>query len=159
MTNQVIVWSMLILPWLSLFFMKKEEIRRWMPVALFTMVTNTIIIDIGVGLKLWETRVNIFPLDQMISFVYGVLPIAAMWIFKFTYGRFWLYFVIEILLSTLFIRVIHPWLHRRGIFIWLNQDFLKGIWIYVMTITHYLLIYLYGMWQDGKFARPHKNRL
>ncbi|EMS73793.1 hypothetical protein [Ruminiclostridium cellobioparum] len=158
MTNQVIVWSMLILPWLSLFFMKKEEIRRWMPVALFTMVTNTIIIDIGVGLKLWETRVNIFPLDQMISFVYGVLPIAAMWIFKFTYGRFWLYFVIEILLSTLFIRVIHPWLHRRGIFIWLNQDFLKGIWIYVMTITHYLLIYLYGMWQDGKFARPHKNR-
>ncbi len=34
MSNQILLWSVLILPWLTLFFMKKEDIKRLMPASL-----------------------------------------------------------------------------------------------------------------------------
>jgi hypothetical protein len=41
--NQVILWSLLVIPWLSLIFLDSSTIRRYMPVALFVTVINTLI--------------------------------------------------------------------------------------------------------------------
>lgn len=159
MNNQVILWSMLILPWLTLFFMKKEDIKRWMPLALFTMVTGTIIIDSGVGLGIFEIRENTYPLKEIISYNYGVLPVVTMWIFKYTYGRFWLCAVIELIFSVGFIRIIHPWLHRRGILVWTDPAAIGGLGAFVTTVVHFVSIYVYQMWQEGIFARTNKDRI
>ncbi|WP_269083310.1 hypothetical protein [Ornithinibacillus contaminans] len=40
MLNQVILWGILIAPWLTLFFMKKDAIKRYMPVAIFASIVN-----------------------------------------------------------------------------------------------------------------------
>ena len=82
-------------------FDAKNDIKRWMPAALFVIATNTLIIDVGVTLKLWETRENVFPLNEMISYVYGALPVGAMWILKYTYGRFWSYVAAQTMGSLL----------------------------------------------------------
>lgn len=152
MSNQVIVWSMLILPWLTLFFMPREDIKRWMPAALFVMVTNTIIVDVGVTWKIWETRENIYPLNEMISFVYGALPIGAMWILKYTYGRFWLYAVVQLAGSLVFILLVQSWLHRRGILVWIDENAFAGIGAFATTLTQLILVYIYQMWQESVFA-------
>ncbi|GMA98413.1 hypothetical protein [Pelosinus sp. IPA-1] len=149
MSNQIILWSMLILPWLTLFFMPREEIKRWMPAALFVIVTNTLIVDVGVTWKVWETRENVYPLSEMISFVYGALPIGAMWILKYTYGRFWSYAIVQIIGSLLLILLVQPLLHRRGIFVWLDENALAGIGAFTTTVVHLISVYIYQMWQDG----------
>lgn len=159
MSNQVILWSMLILPWFTLFFMKKEDIKRWMPMALFTMVTNTIIIDSGVGLNIFQIHENTYPLKEMISYNYGVLPVGTMWIFKYTYGKFWLCAFIELIFSIVFIRIIHPFLHHRDILVWTNPTAIGGFGAFVTTAIHFICIYLYQMWQESVFALTNKNKL
>ncbi|MDR3590460.1 MAG: hypothetical protein P4N41_12475 [Negativicutes bacterium] len=153
MSNQVILWGMLILPWLTLFFMPKEDIKRWMPAALFVMVTNTLIVETGVTWKVWETHENVYPLNEMISFVYGALPVGAMWILKYTYGRFWLYTAVQIMGGLVLILFVQPMLHRRGIFVWLDEKALGGIGAFATTVVHLISVYLYQMWQEGIFVR------
>jgi hypothetical protein len=148
---------MLIVPWITLFFMPKEEIKRWMPAALFVMVTNTIIVDVGVTWKVWETHQNVYPLSEMISFVYGALPIGAMWILKFTYGRFWLYAVVQVIFSLVFILLVQPFLHRRGIFVWVDADALAGIGAFTTTVVHLISLYLYQMWQDEALVAAERS--
>ncbi len=156
MSNQAILWSMLILPWLTLFFMPKKDIKRWMPAALFVIATSTIIIDAGVTWKIWETRENTYPLNEMLSYTYGTLPVGAMWILRFTYGRFWWYAAVQTVFSLVLILLVQPLLHRRGIFVWVDSDALAGIGAFTTTVVHFLSLYLYQMWQDGIFVRSEK---
>lgn len=149
MSNQVILWSMFIVPWLSLLFMPKEDIKRWMPAALFTMVANTIILDIGFALRMWEIRETVFPFYDQLPMAYGGLPIATMWILKFTYGRFWLYALVELILSCVFAYIVQPWMSSRGIWVAINVTSLKVLFI---TIPHFISIYLYQMWQESIFT-------
>lgn len=154
MTNQVILWSLLIVPWLSLFFMRKEDIKRWMPAALFTIVTSTIITDAGVALKMWVINENVFFLNEMVPVVYGPFPVLTLWILKFTYGRFWLYALTQIIASAFFNLILQPWLGRRGIWVPVNATlFLASL----PSIPHFASIYLYQMWQEGVFVRSQSN--
>lgn len=147
---------MLVLPWLTLFFMPREDMKRWMPAALFVMVTNTLIVETGVTWKVWETHQNTYPLSEMISYVYGTLPVGAMWILKYTYGRFWLYTAVQTVGGLVLIMVVQPILHRRGIFVWLDENALSGIGAFTTTVVHSLSVYLYQMWQESIFARSER---
>lgn len=154
MSNQVILWSMLVLPVLTLLFMPKEDIKRWAPAALFTMVTGILTLDIGVAMEMWTVSDNLFFLNETLPFGYTVLPIATMWILKYTYGRFWLFFIAELVLSIGFAYQILPWLSGRGIWVIVNvTPFLA----FIPTIPHFITIYLYQKWQDGIFA--HLGRM
>ncbi|VBB07271.1 Hypothetical protein LUCI_2515 [Lucifera butyrica] len=159
-SNQAILWSMLVVPWLTLFFMKRQEIKHWMPAALFVIATNTIIVDVGVTWHIWETHENVYPLSEMISFVYGALPVGAMWILKYTYGRFWLYTAVQLAGSLVLIWLVQPLLHIRGIFVYVDHNnALAGIGAFATTVVHLLLVYLYQMWQDEGLvpAEPQKS--
>lgn len=155
MSNQILLWSTLVVPWLTLFFMKKEEIKRWMPVALYVMVTNFIIADVGFTLQMWEVGENIFPLHDILPTALGVLPIATMWLLKFTYGRFWLYALIELILSVVFAYIVQPWYSSRGIWVFINATPLKA---FFPAIPHFISVYLYQMWQEGIFTHYDEKK-
>ena len=147
MSNQVILWSMLIIPWLSLLFLKREVIRRYMPAALFVALSTILIIDMGVGLKWWTINENIYPLNEVLPYSIGFFLVVNIWILKYTYGRFWLYTVTQLLLGFVFILLIQPWLSQRGIWIRLNAtNFLA----FLPVIPHFISVYLYQMWQEGE---------
>ncbi|WP_333595140.1 hypothetical protein [Anaerospora hongkongensis] len=148
MSNQAVLWSMLVLPWLTLAFMKTQEIKRWMPAALFVIVTSTIIVDAGVTLRIWETHENTYPLNEMISYVYGALPVGSMWILKYTYRRFWLYTAFQLAGSFILILLVQPWLHNRDIFVYVDPTIIGGLEPFTITVVHLLLVYFYQRWQD-----------
>ena len=157
MSNQAALWSMLVLPWLTLAFMKRQEIKRWMPAALFVIVTSTIIIEAGITLRLWETRETTYPLNDIISYVYGTLPVGSMWILKYTYGRFWLYAVVQLVGSLMLILLVQPWLHNRDIFIYVDPTVVGGVEPFAITVVHLLLVYLYQMWQEEAMVSAESN--
>lgn len=145
MSNQLILWSILILPWFTLLFMKKEEIKRYMPVALFTVVTGLIILEIGSTLNLWAVRETVFPLSYTVPYIYGTFPVVTMWVFKFTYGRFWLYVATNLVLDLGFSFLIMPWVISRGIFEIINFTNFGGL---LVTTGHAFLLYGYQLWQE-----------
>jgi hypothetical protein len=144
MNNQLLLWGMLILPWLSIFFIKMEDIKRYMPAALFTIVTSLIIADMGVGLKMWEVKETIYPFNMILPFSLSALPVATLWFLKFFYGRFWLYSTIQLVFSIAFAYLLLPWLFSRDILVRVNGTPFMTL---LITIPHFVSIYLYHMWQ------------
>ncbi len=152
MSNQIILWSMIILPVLTLFFMKKKDIKRYTPVGLLTAVTGSIIVESGTTLQFWAVKETLFPLNQIPPYIYMTIPIFTMWIFKFTYGRIWLYVATNAVLDIGFAYAILPWLVHIGIFQFLSSSLL----VYLINIAHEFVLYGYQMWQDDIFALSEK---
>lgn len=155
MSNQILQWSMFIVPWLTLFFMKKEDIKRYMPVALFAVVLATIIDDVGIALGIWSFGETVFPFHQMIPYFYGLVPVLTMWVFKFTYGRFWVYMaantILDIGFNFIFIDKI---LSSRGILGFAGITPLQGM---PLTLMHAAVIYGFQIWQEGIFAQSKRK--
>lgn len=149
MSNTVILWGMLLIPISTLFFMNKEDIKRYTPVALFTAVTGAIISETGVTLGWWAPSKTVFFLNQIPIFTYTAIPIFTMWIFKFTYGNFWLYVATNALADIGFAYLILPWLDTRGISQFLAATSLT---VYLINFVHQFLLYGYQMWQEKIFA-------
>lgn len=153
MNNSFIMWSLALLPWLSLFFMRKEEIKRWMPVALFAVVLTTIIGDIGIGLGVWATRESTYPFNEMLPYFYGTMPVLTIWVFKFTYGHFWTYMITNTILDIVFnFFILDYFLPSRGIVDFNMSPFLS----LPVTLLHAVVIYGYQMWQDDALLATNR---
>jgi len=125
--------------------MKKEEVKRWMPVAMFAIVLTTIIHDVGTTLGFWATQESTFPFDQMLPYYYGTMPVLTIWVFKFTYGYFGMYFVTNTILDIGFnYFLLNYFLPSRGILDF-NISPLPSV---LITLMHAVLIYGYQTWQD-----------
>ena len=140
MSNQVILWSMLIVPWLTLLFMPREETKRYMPVALFATVTSAIIHDAGITLGFWTVGETAFPLHRLTTYIFGLMPVLTLWVFKLTYGRFWLYMVTNTILDIGFnFQFLNVFLPSRGI-LTLDVPPLQALPI---TLVHAVMLYGY----------------
>jgi len=143
--NTTLLWSILILSWVTLIFIKKEEIKRFMPAALFTAVSSGVIYQIGDVLKFWYLKDVAYSL-----LAYGPLPVFSLWILRFTYGRFWLYAIVNVILDLGFAFVVFPWCGRIGV---LGIGPWTGIIVYIINFLHATLIYGYQMWQEGTWPK------
>lgn len=154
MSNQIILWSMLIIPWLSLLFMKKEYVKRFMPVTLFAIITGLIIDDIAGTLNLFVVRQTVFPLSHINTYTLSLFPIATIWVFRFTYERFWLYMSANLVLDLFFNFLIMRWILMIGILEQFNFSAYKG---FVMTLGHAVILYGYQLWQEDAFVPAVKK--
>lgn len=144
MSNQLILWMLLIVPLLSLILMKKEDVKRFMPVALFTAFTSGILYETGIIVGVWSFRAIAFPLV-----LYGLFPTVAIWVFRFTYGRFGLYMVTNAIIDLVWAFFIWPWLSKMGL---IGIGPWTPLIIYLLSLGHACLLYGYQMWQETIFA-------
>lgn len=154
MSNQFILWSTIIIPWFTLLFMKREEIKRYMPVAFFTLITNSLFFEVSRTLNLLVVRETVFPLSYSFPFIYGAFPVVTIWIFKFTYERFWLYVITNLVLNLGFNFLIMPWVVSRGIVGLINFTYLQG---FIVTMVHAFLLYGYQLWQENALVPSVKK--
>lgn len=154
MTNQLILWATLIVPWLTLFFMPKEDIKRWMPAALLSMTTSAIIHDMGIRLGFWFVLETAYPYSQLTPYLFGLVPALTIWVFNFTYRNFWVYMATNLILDIgfcyVFLGMILP---RLGI---LTLG-IPPYGVLLINMLHATLLYGYQIWQEGIFARSEKN--
>ncbi len=138
---------MLIIPLLTLLFMKRNDIKRYMPVGLFAALTSVLIGDIGITLGLWIHKQTIYPLNSVMPFDIGLNLALTMWVFKFTYGQFLKYFFVNLVLDIGFNFVFFgKILPSNGIMYIVGGSPLQ---LLMITLSHAVLIYFYQMWQEG----------
>lgn len=86
-----------------------------MPAALLTTVTGIMIGEVSGTLKLWIIKETAYPFKSL-AIVYGLNPVIAMWILKFTFRRFWLFIVVEIVFNLGFSYLVMGYfMQNRGI--------------------------------------------
>lgn len=155
MSNQVILWISLIVPWLTLFFMPKESIKRFLPAGLLATLLSIVFTEIGIANGWWAIRETTYPLAVMPSYTYGAYPVAATWVLKYTYGRFSIFVVTEAVMNSLLGFLIYPWIGSRGI-----KDFFTGnagLITFAFASAIALIVYVFQAWQEGVFARSARR--
>ena len=151
MSNQALLWSILILPWLTLFFMPKENIKRWMPVALFSALTSVLAVELGVNLGWFIYGEVAYPLRTSSYIIFGLNIVTTMWLFYFLYGQFWRYIIIDTVLNFGFIYLFHVYfLGSRGLF---HEVGLTPLQNALIVNFDGVLAYGYQMWQEAIFVR------
>lgn len=154
MNNKILLWTMVIVPWLSLFLMKKEDIKRYIPAGLFSSFLLVILQEAGVANHWWYFRETIYPLAVFTPFTESVDVILPMWVLKYTYGRFGYYILVQIVGNVLFFFFILPWFATRGIMSWPAY---AGITAFTFSTIINLFVYRFHMWQEGVFN--HKKTM
>ncbi|AIF51826.1 hypothetical protein [Pelosinus sp. UFO1] len=146
MSNQTLLWASFVLSWLSVLFLKKTELKRYMPVALFGGLVATIVIEMGITLHWWATKETVFPLVNMPIFNYGSFLIGIIWIFKFTYKRFWLFLATNAVIDFILTGPMDKWLVNRGI---LELYDITSFQLFLVATGNAIILYWYQLWQEG----------
>jgi hypothetical protein len=144
-----ILLAMLILPWLSLIFINKYSLKRFMPVAILASLLVTIIFELGYVYSWWKVQAELVPWDKITSvpLVYGFFLVGTIWIFRFTFGRtFWVYIIVNILMDGFYSFIGLNILIRLGIYKLVNMD---NFGIFMLMILLAVIIYPYQKWQDS----------
>jgi hypothetical protein len=150
---QVIQWGLLILPWLSLIFIGKRNLLKYMPVALLVTVINSILYQAAYYYNWWRES-GLFGWDNAIPihWIYSAYLVATIWIFRFTYGRFWLYLLVNLALDAAYMWGWGPIEEKLGLAS--SESVLPSYASYAIMIGISLVIYLYQMWQDNLYKEP-----
>ncbi|WP_199615443.1 hypothetical protein [Paenibacillus alkalitolerans] len=159
MLNKVILWSMIVIPWLSLLLLRRDVVKRYMPVAIFTSLLMTIYNEIAFTQNHWQIKVKIIPqLVSMAPFVYGAFIPLVIWIFCFTFHQFWLYLITNIGLDLLFAFPVDYFFQARGIYELVNITQTQR---FMLFVTLAIVIYGYQRWLESvlKKAEHHDKSM
>lgn len=155
MSNQTLMWSILVLPWFTLFFIKKEDIKRFMPVALLSALTSVLVVETGENLGWFVYGESAYPLRTGYYIIFGLNIVTTMWLFYFLYGRFWKYVAIDTALNFGFIYLFHVYfLGSRGLF---HEVGITPFTNVLIPIFDGVLLYGYQMWQEGIFVPSERT--
>jgi len=156
MIDKTILWTSLFVPWLSLFFLKKNVVKRYMPVTVFTALIVTVVFEMAHALRWWEMLEWIVPWGYItnVSFVYGLFAVGTIWIFYLTYGKFWWYLALNVGIDALQAFVFHRFFEGRIYrLVRLNE-----LQVFLLMVGISVVIYVYQMWQEGIFAKEELPR-
>ncbi|MBP2662055.1 MAG: hypothetical protein H6Q71_3 [Firmicutes bacterium] len=152
MSNQVILWGTLIIPWLTLLFMPKEDIKRYISVGLLSAILSIIALNTGISNMWWAIRENIYPFVGVHPFFFSLFIILPMWLIKYTYGRFWLYLTVDTIINAVYAFAGLPWLGTRGII-----DFNSSLIAFIFASIISVILYKFQIWQEGIYVRSERN--
>lgn len=133
--------------------MKKNAIKRYMPVTVFTALMATITSEIAYTFGWWKYTDKIVPWGYITnpSFVYGLFSVLTIWIFYLTAHKFWLYFTVNVLLNAFQWFFLVNWTFVAwGI---VKEGNLNPIQMFLVGTLQSLIIYGYHRWQETIFQK------
>lgn len=141
---------------MSLLLLKKDTVKRFIPVAIFTALLMTIYNDVADSLKWIVIKENVVPwVSTFIPFVYGAFLVATIWIFSFTYGRFLVYLLTNIVADFIFMFLVSSWYESLGLYEFVN----RSRWnIFVDLALISVVIYGYQRWHEGILENRGENK-
>jgi hypothetical protein len=145
---KLILWLMLIIPWLSLIFINKHSLRRFMPVAILASLLITVILEMGYVYDWWTIIGKIAPWEQFITIplTYGVFLVGTIWIFHFTFDKSFLVYILTNALIDAFYAFV--FLNMLIYFRVYELERMGNFGIFMLIFPLAFIIYAYQRWQD-----------
>ncbi|WP_223292325.1 hypothetical protein [Salipaludibacillus neizhouensis] len=142
---QIMQWLMFLTPVATLVLIGDKTLRRFLPVALFVTVVNTLIYQAAYHYNWWREP-GLFEWDKVanIPWVYSAYLVATLWIFKLTYGKFTIYLITNLILDGVYIYLWYPIQQKLG----LASGEMSPDITYLIMIGVALLIYGFQIWYE-----------
>ena len=150
---EIILWLMLILPWLSLCFINKHSLRRFMPVAILASLLVTMVFEMAFTFNWWTVKEAILPWGHITSIplTYGVFFAGTIWIYHFTFNKsFWVYILSNVIVDAIYAFVGLNVLIHFGIY---ELEDMGTLGIFILMFVISVIIYIYQKWQDKIIKR------
>ncbi|WP_156292117.1 hypothetical protein [Oceanobacillus salinisoli] len=107
--------GMLIIPWFSLPLLGKKTVKRFFLSSLIINILAVVESFFAHRYQWWWFYKRLHPkLLGDIPLIFGPFLVGSMWIFKFTYGRFFTYIKTNFLIDTFFIYIVMSWFKKIG---------------------------------------------
>jgi hypothetical protein len=111
----MIILLMAVLPWLSIPLLKKSELKRFLPGAIFMALYVMAEGSLAEKRKWWwfpfKVRPNVL---GEIPLIIGPFFVGSLWILKYTFGKFNLYLLVNIIIDSFFTYLGLTWLKKIG---------------------------------------------
>lgn len=141
MKTKLMMYILLIMPWLSVFKLGKFSFKRYLPTIIFSDLIIALISELSRSLKWWKVKNPIFPkLASDVSFLFGPFTVLNLWIFKLTYKRFWLYLLTNIFSGYLFAYPLTTIAERLGVY---KMVRMKRNQLFLLSVGVAMINYLY----------------
>lgn len=144
-----------LLSWGSIYFMPKESIKRYMPVSILSALITVSVTFAGCHYNFWKviggkkTR-----MWNLLTIVLALFPLGNLWIFHFTYRKFWMYILANLLNNVVYSYWIIPFLKKVKFIEY--KKFSR--WIhFIVAMAYSLILYSYQRVYDK--PEPNPNQL
>jgi len=149
--KKMILYGLLVLSWASLLKLDKFTFKRYLPVGTFTALIYTILSEVNANTKWWKVLETIFPkLPSNFPFALGPFVALPIWIFKLTFGRFWLYLLMNIVSGVLFAYPITKLFDKLGIY---TLKKMTRIQLFFLSVISSIFIYVYQVFIDDTLKK------
>lgn len=149
MLARLILWAGLILSWITIFFIPKENVRKYSPAAILGALCVSIVYMFAYYFGWWKLKKVIFPWARIIDFTFILGPffVGTIWVYHLTYKvGFLAYTFINILLDAFFSFKFLPILEKLGV---IKIKRISHLSIFgLMQLVSYI-IYSYQKWIDS----------
>lgn len=145
-----------VVSWLSAFIIGGKNMKRFAPVAIFSILLVTMVQTIAYHLDWWRFRKPFIPwLKSLeVAFNFGPFLIGTIGIFSLTYRfGFRVYLLVNVVLDSVFSYVLIPFLEKIGL-IQLTKLSRSGLNVVMIALS--IIIYPFQKWQDGNSKKKRK---
>lgn len=144
--RKVILTGLILIPWMSLFFMRKQDFKRFLPVGTFISLLIAIETDLSNKFGLWKIKGN--ERDRFLTdftFILGPFFIGTLWIFRFTFRRFWLFLFSNIVMDYLLAYPLTTMFEKLGIY---KLKKLKRFYLFLLSVSYAIVLYGYQLYLE-----------
>ncbi|MCU9614521.1 hypothetical protein OEV98_13335 [Caldibacillus lycopersici] len=111
--SKLILYAMMILPWLTVPFLGKKTIKRFLPASLFMSSVVWVEGHIARNKRWWFFYEKIVPKAiGEFPLIVGVFLIGTLWILRFTYGKFIRFIILNLIVDSFFTFVVVEWFQK-----------------------------------------------
>lgn len=131
--NAIIIWV------LTFIFLPKKSFKRYLPVSLFCSCLLLIQSLLNFKFKWWKVQGGIkYLIFDDLAFIFGPFFPINLWIFHFTYGKFSIYAICNLIMDLLFAYPLSALFQKIGHFK-LNKLNAAGLFLvyYSLAILNY----------------------
>jgi hypothetical protein len=133
--------SLLLIPWLTVIIIPKNVFKKYTPVAIFASLLVVINCILSVPFKWWTVKGGLLnKVFNDLSFILGPFFIGTIWIFRLTFGKFWLYLLTNTLMDLFLAYPINWIMQKLKVYKLVNY---KSIHVFFISIFFALVIYPY----------------
>lgn len=142
--------GMILLSWSTIFFLPKKSFLKFLPVTIFSTVVLLVEDMIGRTYRLWKVKGGKkSATNNALTFIFGPFFVANLWTFHFTYGRFWIYTLFNLLFDLLFAYPLNYFLDKLGLY---KLKEVKPIFLFYTAFGYSIINYFFQMLFDKNFT-------
>ncbi|MDQ1002593.1 hypothetical protein QFZ28_002993 [Neobacillus niacini] len=143
--------GLFLIPWLTIYFIPKNEFKKYTPVACFASLLVLVESILSYPFKWWTVKGGLLnKAFTELSFILGPFFVGTIWIFRLTFGKFWLYALTNILMDS-FLAFPANWVFQK-LKVYKLVNF-KPKHIFYTSICYALIIYGYQLFITSPKSR------